>query len=89
VKQSWAVPSGTFALESTFVPPNADRDARFHMEFFQNVLYVLLHGPRAAPKNFADLPVTLSGCDPFHHFELAFGQGSRLWGSETLCGKFR
>jgi hypothetical protein len=89
VKQSSAVPSGTFALESTLVPPNADRDARFHMEFFQDVLHVFLDGPRAAPKNFADLPIALSGRDPFHHFELAFGQGWRLWGSETLCGKFR
>jgi hypothetical protein len=89
VKQSLAAAARTFPLESTFVPPNADRDARFHVEFLQNVLHVFLDGPRAAAKNFADLPVTLPGCDPFHHFELAFGEWSRFRGSGTLRSKFR
>jgi hypothetical protein len=59
------------ALEPALVPPNADGGARFPVEFLQNVLHVLLHGARAASKNFADLPVALPGGDPFYHFELA------------------
>jgi hypothetical protein len=59
------------ALGPTLVPPNADGDSRFHVEFLQNVLDVLLHGARAASKNFADLAVTLSGGDPFYDLELA------------------
>jgi hypothetical protein len=40
------------------------------MEFLQDVLDVLLHSARAASKNFADLAVALSGCDPFHYLAL-------------------
>lgn len=63
------------------VPPNADGDARFEVQFFQDVLHVLLHGAGAAPKNFADLGVALAGGDPFHHLELALGQWPLLRGS--------
>jgi hypothetical protein len=62
---------GTFGPEPAFVPPNANRDAGFGVELFQDVLHMLLHGARAASKNLADLPVALPSGDPFYHFELA------------------
>src|SRR2546423_15399737 len=37
-KQFPPSPGGAFALEPALVPPNADGNARFHMEFLQNVL---------------------------------------------------
>ena len=66
-------PSGAFALEPALVPPNTDGNARFHMEFFQNVLHMFLHGARATSENFADLAVPLSSRDPFYDFVLALG----------------
>jgi hypothetical protein len=65
--------NGAVAIAAVLVPPNADRDASFHVQFFQNMLHVLLHSARAAPKNFPDLGVALAGRDPFYHFNLAFG----------------
>src|SRR5688572_25303372 len=62
------------------VPPDADRDARFEVQFFEDVLHVLLHGARAAAKNFADLGVALPGSDPFHDLELALCQWPLLYG---------
>ena len=60
-------------MEPALVPPNADGNACFHMEFLQDVLHVFLHGARAASKNFADLAVPFSGRDPFYDFALALG----------------
>jgi len=60
-----------FALEPALIPPNANRDPRFQVEFLQNVLHVLLHSARAASKDFPDLAVPLSSGDPFHYFEFA------------------
>lgn len=64
---------GLFAVEPLFVPPNADGNAGFHLQFLQNVLHVLLHGARTASKNFSNLAVALASGDPFYHFELALG----------------
>lgn len=71
--QSPTGPGGTFTLESALVPPDADGDTRFHLEFFQDVFHVFLDGARAASKNLADLAVALSGGDPFHYFVLTLG----------------
>jgi hypothetical protein len=38
---------------------------------------VFLNGARAAPEDLADLAVAFPGSDPFHDFELAFGEGAR------------
>jgi hypothetical protein len=62
---------GAFTLKPSLVPPNADRNARFQVQFLEDVLHVLLHGAGAALENLADLAVALSGCNPFYHFKLA------------------
>jgi hypothetical protein len=64
---------GTIAFDPMFVPPNADRDARFQMQFLQDMLHVLLHSAGAALQNFSDLGVTLARRDPIHNFKLAPG----------------
>ena len=74
----------TFPIEPAFEAPNANRDARFQMEFLQDVLHVFLHGALAAAKDLANLAVAFSFGDPFHDFELALGQRRRLARSETL-----
>jgi hypothetical protein len=65
------------AVRAIFISPNTNRRPGFEMEFFQNVLHVFLDRARTAPKNFPDLAVAFAGSDPFHDFELAFGQGTR------------
>ena len=82
-------PGGKLVLALALVPPNADRGARFHVEFLQNVLHVLLHSARAASQNLADLAVTLSSGDPFYDFALALRQGARPGGSGALSTGFR
>jgi len=62
------------------VPPDADRDAGFDVQFLQDMLDVLLDGAWAAPENFADLGVALPSRDPFHDLKLALGQGLGLHG---------
>jgi hypothetical protein len=64
---------GAIAIDPMFVPPNADGDARFQMQFLQDMLHVLLHGAGAAPQNFSDLGVALARRDPFYNFKLAPG----------------
>jgi hypothetical protein len=64
--------AGTVTSESVLVPPNADRDARFQVQFLQDMLDVLLHGAGTASQNLSYLRVPLPGCDPFHHLKLAF-----------------
>ena len=56
----------TIAIPTVFIPPNADSDPRFQVQFLQNVLHVLLHGAGAAAKNLADLGITLRSGDPFY-----------------------
>jgi len=73
---------GSVAIDPVFVPPNADRDARFQVQFLQDMLHVFLHGARAALQNFSDLGIALAGRDPFDHFELALRKRARLSGSE-------
>ena len=70
---NWRPPcaGGISAVEPALVPPDANRDARFHVQFLQDVLHVFLHGARAALKNLPNLAVALAGRDPFHDFELA------------------
>jgi len=60
-----------FAVKPALVRPNTDRNSRFDVEFFEDVLHVLLHRPRAAAKNLANLVIALPFGDPFHHFQLA------------------
>ena len=64
---------GAVSIDPMLVPPNADGDARFHVQLLQNMLDVLLHGARAASENLSDLGIAFSGRDPFHHFALAPG----------------
>jgi hypothetical protein len=61
------------AIAPMFVPPNADRDARFQVQFFQDMLHVLLHSAGAAPKNLSDLGIAFPSRDPFHYLTLALG----------------
>lgn len=63
--------AGTVTSEPVLVPPNADRDARFQVQFLQDMLHVLLHGAGTASQNLSYLRVALPGCDPFHHLKLA------------------
>ena len=42
---------------------------------------MFLNRARAAPEDFSDLAVAFAGSDPFHDFELAFGEGGRLGNS--------
>jgi hypothetical protein len=63
--------TGTVIREPVLVPPNANRDARFQVQFFQDMLHVLLHGAGTASQNLSYLRVALPGCDPFHHLKLA------------------
>jgi hypothetical protein len=65
-------------VQPALVPPDANAGSRFELEFFQDVLHVLLDGARAAIQNFSDLLVALSGDDPFDDFEFAPGQIRRL-----------
>ena len=66
------------AVHAILVSPNTNRCPGFDLKFLQNMLHVFLHGARAAPENFSDLAVAFAGCDPFHDFELALGQGAWL-----------
>src|SRR3954466_5244476 len=68
------------------VPPYADGGPRFDIELFQDVLHVLLHGARAALKNFADLAIAFASGDPFHDLVLALSQGRRL-GRSACSGR--
>ena len=79
---------GTISVGPVLVPPNANRDACFEVQFFQDVLHVLLHGAGAAPKNLADLGVALAGRDPLHDLELALRQWPLLWGGGPFQIKF-
>ena len=63
--------AGTVTIEPVLVPPNADRDARFQVQFLQDMLHVLLHGAGTASQNLSYLRVALPGCDPFRHLKLA------------------
>ena len=63
--------AGTVTIEPVLVPPNADCDARFQVQFLQDMLDVLLHGAGTASQNLSDLRVALPGCDPFHDLKLA------------------
>lgn len=79
------------AVSPLFVPPDADRDARFEVQFLEDMLHVFLHSAGAAAQDLSDLGVALPGRDPFHHFELAFGQWPRLhgWAPGAIAwGKF-
>jgi hypothetical protein len=58
------------AGKPALVPPDANRNARLHVQFLEDVLHMFLHGARAALKNCPDLAVALAGRDPFHDFEL-------------------
>src|ERR1700719_4660175 len=69
---------GLLAIQSPLIPPDADAGSGFKMEFFENVLHVLLDGARTAIQNFSDFVVALSSDDPFHDFEFAPGQIRRL-----------
>jgi hypothetical protein len=62
---------GIFTLKPTLVPPNADCYARFQVQFFQDMLHVLLHGAGAAPENLTDLAVAFSSRNPLYYFALA------------------
>ena len=64
-------------IQAVLVPPDTNSRPRFEMEFLQNVLHVFLHGAGAASENFSDLAVAFAGSDPFHNFELAFGERTR------------
>jgi hypothetical protein len=66
------------AVQAALVPPNADLSARFEVEFFENMLDVLLDGARAAFQNLTDVAVAFSGDDPLDDFEFAPGQVRRL-----------
>jgi hypothetical protein len=66
------------AVQAALVPPNADFSPRLKMEFFENMLDVLLNGAGAAFQNLTDVAVAFSGNDPFDDFQLASGQIRRL-----------
>jgi hypothetical protein len=66
------------AVQAAFVPPDANFSPRFEVEFFKNVLDVLLDGARTAFENFTDVAVPFSGNDPLNDFEFAPGQIGRL-----------
>jgi hypothetical protein len=63
--------AGTVISEPVLVPPNADRDARFQVQFLQDMLHVLLNGAGTASQNLSYLRVAFPCCDPFHHLKLA------------------
>jgi hypothetical protein len=63
--------TGTVASEPVLVPPNADRNAGFQVQFLEDMLHVLLHGAGTASQNLSYLRVALPGGDPFHHLKLA------------------
>jgi hypothetical protein len=66
------------AVQTALVPPDADFGPRFEVEFFENVLDVLLHGARTAFENLSDVAVPFAGDDPLDDFEFASGQIRRL-----------
>ena len=57
-------------VEPALVPPAADGGARFHLEFFEDVLHVFLYRARTAFDDLRDLAVTFPFRDPFHHLKL-------------------
>jgi hypothetical protein len=59
-----------FAVKTALVRPNTDCDSRLQVEFLQDVLNVLLHRPRAAAKNLANLAIALPFSDPFYDLQL-------------------
>lgn len=63
--------AGTVTIEPVLVPPNANRDARFQVQFLQDMLDVLLHGAGTASQNLSYFRVALPGRDPLHHLALA------------------
>ena len=65
---------GLVSIRPAFVPPNANCRSRFHVDFLEDVLHVLVDRAKAAPKNFSDLAVAFASRDPFGDFKLAFGQ---------------
>src|SRR4051794_16928438 len=70
-------------VQPSLVPPDANAGSCFDLEFFQNVLDVLLHCARTAFENFPDLVVALSRDDPFDDFEFASSQIGRLGLGDT------
>jgi hypothetical protein len=66
------------AVQTALVPPDADFSPRFEVEFFENVLDVLLHGARTAFENHTDVAVPFACDDPLDDFEFAPGQIRRL-----------
>lgn len=83
-----AVEVRSIAIDPVLVPPNADRDARFQVQFLQDMLHVFLHRAGAALQNLSDLGIALSRRDPFDHFELALGQRTRPSGREVFQPRF-
>jgi hypothetical protein len=62
------------AFQAALVPPDANLSPRFEMEFFENVLDVLLDGARTAFQDRTDVAVSFPGDDPLDDFEFASGQ---------------
>ena len=69
---------GIVAVQAPLVPPDANAGSSFKVEFFKNMLHVLLNGARAAFQNFPDFVVPFSGDDPLHDFEFASSEIRRL-----------
>jgi hypothetical protein len=65
-------------VEAALVPPDANLSSRFEVEFFENMLDVLLDGARTAFENLSDVAVPFSRDDPLDDFEFAPGQIGRL-----------
>lgn len=63
--------AGTVIIDPVLVPPNADGDARFQVQFLQDMLHMLLRGAGTTSQNLSYLRVAFPGCDPFHHLKLA------------------
>ena len=72
--------TGPIAIGALFQVPNTNLRPRFEMQLVQNVLDVFLHSARAAPEDLSDIAIAFSGGDPFHDFELAWGEGPRRFG---------
>ena len=69
---------GSIAVQAALVPPDTNAGSRFKVEFFENVLHVLLNGARAAFQNLPDFLVTLSRDDPLHDLQVPPRQIRRL-----------
>jgi hypothetical protein len=69
---------GSVAIQTPLVPPDTNAGSRLKVEFFENVLHVLLNGARAALQNLPDFLVTLSRDDPLHDLQFSPGQIRRF-----------